>query len=212
MIEFLMAIFEFLGLDYTLKATNWNRCTKTVEDFAINQKYEIFINGADTPDREKKYFVTKPIYTTNQGVFFSTKKFPNGPKIFSQNDLKNYKICGVRGNDYSNIGLSRDDFFTTGKTIDLVLSMLSHGRCEIVVSSMEPVYGSKLTGDSMLPKDVSSFLLPNTKNPTFNIFISKGSPRGKVLQEKINQAITTLKERGVWDQIFNKYQALLRAN
>lgn len=212
MIEILHEIFKYLELDYTLEPTNWNRCIKMVEDFAINPKYEVFINGARTPDREKRFFITDPIYTTHQGVFYLTKKFPTGPEVNFPNDLKNFKICGVRGNDYSLVGLSKNDFFTTGKTIEQVLIMLSVGRCEIVVSSLEPVYGSILVGNSMIPDDVSSIPIPNSNNPEFSIFISKGSPRGKDLQEKFNQAIAALKVNGVWDKIFDKYRALLQTN
>jgi polar amino acid transport system substrate-binding protein len=212
MIEFLAEIFEFIELEYTLEVSSWARCTIFVEEYSKYEKYEIFINGAYTEERFKKYLITKPIYSTHQGVFFSTKKFLTKPDIDSPEDLTKYKICGVRANDYTNIGLSDDEIFTRGKTIKEVLLMLSAGRCEIVVSSMEPVYGSILTGNSIIPSDVSSFLLPNIANPTFNIFISKESPRGKVLLEKINHAITTLQERGVWDRINEKYEALLQAN
>ena len=212
MIEILDEIFKYLELDYTLEPTNWNRCLKFVEDFAKSPKYEVFINGAYTPDRAKRYFVTKPIYKTHQGVFFSKIKFPNRPKINSSKDLKKFKICGVRGNEYSMVGILENDLFTTGKTIKEVLNMLSIGRCEIVVASMEPLYGSKLVGNSMIPKDVSSMVLPNTVDTAFSIFISRGSPRGKYLQEKFNQTITVLKENGVWDRIFDKYKALLRTN
>lgn len=176
MIEILHEIFKYLELDYTLEPTNWTRCIRMVEDFAVNPKYEVFINGARTPDREKRFYVTDPIYTTHQGVFFATNKFTTGPEVNFLKDLKNFKICGVRGNDYSTLGLSMNDFFTTGNTIEQVLIMLNVGRCEIVVSSMEPIYGSILVGNSMVPDNVSSIPIPNSENPDFSIFISKGSP------------------------------------
>ena len=185
----------------------WKRCLIEVDNFGTNGKFEVFFDGSYNESRAEKYYLTAPIYTTHQGLFYSAAKYPDGPDVKSVADLKNFSICGVSGNNYDVYGLVDSDIKTWAKRLNLALKMMAHSRCDLVVNSMEPVYGSKLTGVSLIPDGVIGKPIPGVLPTKFYIFVGKTSPRAYELLTMINQAIAILQNTGVSDRILDKYMS-----
>jgi ABC-type amino acid transport substrate-binding protein len=89
--------------------------------------------------------------------------------------------------------------------------MMVKGRCEIVVSSIEVVFGTKLFGDNIAPNNVRAVPVPDASLATYHILISRGSSYGLLLLERLNVAIDKFMNDGTWDRIMGKYQALMDA-
>lgn len=211
MVDFLGRLFKEIGLEYTLNLRPWRRCLEEVKRFSSLKNFEVVINASHSPERAKIYHVTKPIYRTNPGVFYSVDALPEGPSLVSQGDLKKYKICGVRGYNYIEYDLSPSDIFTTAGSLKGAFKMLGGGRCEIIVSSIEPALGTKIFGDQIVPLNVRVVPAPNSSPSTYHILISRESSRGLLLLEQLNFAINKFTNDGTWDRVMGEYQALMDA-
>ena len=209
MVEFLDDLFKEIGLEYTLSLKPWKRCLEAVKKSSGPSNFEVVINASFSSERAKNYYVTKPIYRTTPGAFYSVDAFPAGLNLRSRSDLKKYKICGVRGYNYLEYGLSDSDISSVSGSLKAILKMMGKGRCEIIVSSMEPVLGTKLFGDKIAPNNVRAVPVPDVPPATFHILISRESSRGLLLLERLNIAIDKFTNDGTWDRIMGKYQALM---
>ena len=211
MVEFLDDLFKEIGLEYTLSLIPWKRCLEAVRKSSGPSDFEVVINASFSSERVKNYHVTKRIYRTTPGAFYSVDAFPAGLILRSRSDLKKYKICGVRGYNYLEYGLSDSDIFLVSGSLKSILRMMGKGRCEIIVSSIEPVLGTKLFGDPIAPHNIRFVPVSDSSAATFHILISRESSRGVLLLERLNIAINKLIHDGTWDRIMGKYQALMDA-
>lgn len=208
--ELLEKIFKIVALDYSVDMIPWARCIALVYKYDKAKQYEAFINGAYSTDRALKYHISVPLYKTHQGVFYSTKKYPDGLPFYKQSDIKNFKQCAILG--YELTGYDEIYKLKKGTQIDQgakdtygVLKKISSGHCDIFINSKETVYGGVAIGKYIIPKDIKSINMPDRKATTFHLFIARKSPRAHELLSKINQAILILQKNGVADKIFNKY-------
>jgi len=206
--EFMEEIFSLIGMKYTHEMLPWIRCRREVEHFGKSLKYEVFSNGSYSEERAKKFYVTAPIYKTHEGLWYSKKKFPKGPEIRQANDINQYELCGVLGNNYEwlpVLGVTRE-VETGAKNMRSVLMKLSSGRCDFYVGGLENTYGGEAIGQYTIPEDVVGIRFPvGDREPTFHFFIAKTSPRSFELYTKINQAILLLQYRGKAEEIYKRY-------
>jgi polar amino acid transport system substrate-binding protein len=211
MVDFLDDLFKEIGLEYTLSLMPWKRCLEAVKKSFGPGDFEVVINASFSSERAKNYHVSKPIYRTTPGAFYSVDAFPAGLNLRSRSDLKNYKICGVRGYNYLEYGLSDSDISSISGSLKTIFKMMGKGRCEVIVSSIEPALGTKLFGDQIVPRNVRAVSVPDAPPATFHILVSRGSSSGLLLLERLNVAIEKFMNDGTWDRIMGKYQALMDA-
>lgn len=208
--ELLEEVFKIVDVKHSISMLPWKRCLMSVANFDRIQKYEIFINGIRSPEREEKYLISKPIYKTHQGVFYSSIKYPQGLPLYKASDINKFRICSIYGYDidFNNelYDFNKDTKVDDGAKDSLAaLKKISLGRCDILINSKEPIYGSVKIGKFQLPKDIKSMNMPEIKPTEFYIFIAKKSPRGNILLKEINKAIEILQNNGISTKIFNKY-------
>ena len=161
-------------------------------------------------ERAEEYYLSIPIYKTRKGVFYSSRKYPAGIPISKLSDLNNFDICGIHGYNseymYTGDGLKKDKKIDTGaKSVHDALRKIASGRCDLLLTSIEPVYGAAQIGKYNIPKYISVIPMSEMEPTTFHIFISRSSPRAYELLTKINQAILILQHNGVSKEIFKKY-------
>jgi len=206
-IELFDQAFKLTDLTYSMQLLPWKRCLVEVENFGTRHGFEVFSNGSYSPQKAKKYWPSIPLYVTHQGVWYSTKKYPQGPPIKKKSDLARYKICGVFGNDYSDL-LQWDKKIKIdqgAKSNDAVLKKIDRGRCDIMIASIEPIYGAEAVGQFKIPKGIKSFPMPGLKANTFHFWVSKQSPRGPELLAALNTAITDVIYSQDYKKIFTKH-------
>jgi len=212
MVGFLGDLFKEVGLKYTLTLRPWKRCLEEVKKSSGPGEFEVVINASFSSERAKDYHISKPIYRTTPGIFYSVDAYPAGLNLRSRSDLKKYKICGVRGYNYQEYGLSDSDIYTVAPSLKAIFRMMSKGRCEIIVSAVEVVFGTKLFGEQIAPNNVRSVSVPGTSPETYHLLISRNSSRGFLLLKRLNIAIDKFKNDGTRDRIMAKYQTLMDAN
>lgn len=204
-IELLDAIFREINQDYTLELLPWKRCLNEVEGYPTKGKFEAFSNGSYSEERARLYHTSLPIYSLDRGVFYSTEKFPNGIDVSSLEKIKNYRVCGVHGYTYELWGLGEGEIDLSPKSSAAALKMVSLGRCDVFPSNITPIYGQSFIGEPIVPSDINVYMIDYIPARNFHIFISRGSERGETILKTINNAISLLKENGVYDEIFDRY-------
>jgi len=204
-VEFMAAVFADAGIDHTIELLPWKRCLGEVADYSSEGDFEAFSNGSYNEERLETYHITKPIYETNSGMFYSPANHPDGLNITSVADAKNYEMCGVFGYNYENWNLGEDDIDTSAKSTDLALKKVAAGRCDAVPSAIEPVVGSAAIGKPIVPEGMKAQTFDFMDDTTFHIYIAKTSPRAEELRDKINASIDKLRGDGTHDEIFEKY-------
>lgn len=205
--DLIREVFRIMKMDYTIELLPWARCLLEVHNFGESKKYEMFADGTYTDERAAKYYITTPIYKTHMGAFYSTKKFPDGVSINKPQDLNKFRLCGIRGYNYSpyiEAGV-KEEIYQGAGTTKAAIGMVAIGRYDFFLSSVEPVYGSHATGELTIPKYVKHVIVPDTKKYIFRLFVAKTSPRAYELYTKVNQAIIILQGRGEASKIFKKY-------
>lgn len=208
--ELLKEVFKIVGLEHSIELIPWKRCLNEVDNYGGQKQYEAFTNGSFSMKRADKYWVTAPLYEMRDGVFYSIKKYPNGPPMTKPSDFVNFKLCGVLGYNYEPIyedyGVPRSKKIDTGskKTVD-ALEKISMGRCDLIESSIAVVYGGEAAGQYKIPSDIKSMPIPGGKRLTYHMYIAKTSPRAYELLTKINQALLILKNNGASKRIYKKY-------
>jgi len=205
--ELFDAAFKLTDLTYSIELLPWKRCLKHVENFDLIHKHEIISNGSYSLERAKKYWPSIPLYITHRGVFYSEAKYPQGPPIQKKSDIANYKICGVLGYNYTEVltwakNIRIDQAAPSNKE---ALLKIAKGRCDIMITSIEPVYGAAAAGIFKIPNEIKVFLMPELKVSTFHFWVSKKSPRATELLTTINTAIMDIIYTQEYKKIFTKY-------
>ena len=205
MIELIAKIFATIGMDYSITTMPWKRCLRHVATFDQRKKYEVAIEGTINAARLQNYYITTYIYTTTGGYWYSKKYYPQGPVVNSPDDLKNYKLCGIHGYNYTGYRVTNDMLSSTPLNYQAAYAMVSKGRCDLFLSNIPTPLGKVKLGELTIPKDVVGKKVPNLPSGTFHIFIAKSSPRASELLTQINQAIHILNFNGITDKIFYTY-------
>jgi len=206
-VELFDEVFKRIGLEYSTTMGSWKRCLFEVANFDKYKNFESFTNGSYNEDRAEKYYITSALYKAHQGLFYSTKKFKNPPKIDLPADLKNYNLCGILGYNYTmyrNLGVT-NNIDTGAQGLAHVLKKVARQRCDFFPSPMEPILAGKKYGVYDYPDDIAAIRIPWAGTTTFHAFISKKSPRAFELYTKINHELQILQGRGESDKIFKKW-------
>ena len=195
--------FGLMKMTYEVKIMSWKRVQKEVAEYGTHGRCEMSWDASYKPERAEKFYYTAPLYRTHLGVFYSRKRFQNGLYLQSLDDLNRYQLCGVLGYNYSKFKL-KTNIDTGSKTVEKALQKVKRGRCELFLSSIEPVYGGVFIGAHVIPEGIESFPIPGLEK-TFYAFVSKTSPRAEHLLTQLNQAIIILQGSGRAETIFKVY-------
>ncbi|MFC3151423.1 hypothetical protein ACFOEK_10335 [Litoribrevibacter euphylliae] len=193
-----------------MKLMPWKRCTTSVKNFSTTHQIEAFTNASFNEKRNEEYWVTDAIYQTQQGLFYSTTRYPDISSEFLLNNLDTLTLYNVHGYSdeiyYIRLKVNKNkEVLSSAKTPQAVLKMLSLGRCDVFVNSIEPILGAHSLDQNTLPKDVWYFPLKDIPQSTFHIYLSRNSPRGEALRNRLNDVIQQKKDEGVLEKILNTY-------
>ena len=206
-VDILNSISEITDLEFENEIIPWKRCLSNVENFGRDGLHEIAIDATYNSSRAEKYYFAGPIYAADIHLFYSKKKFPEGPivnesgsLITKVNQMQYFSICGVMGHNYevyyTKHGIPREvNIQQTGGGLTGVMQMISANRCEVYETQATLVAGAVISKKLKLPEDLGCVKLDESA-PNFYMLISKTSPRAEKLLAQIDQAITGLRESG----------------
>ncbi|MGB0697479.1 MAG: hypothetical protein ACPGOY_17640 [Rhodospirillaceae bacterium] len=199
------------GLDYAVELKPWERCLKEIKVGGQGGRAELIIGAAFNEERAAFAHFTQATHASRSAIFYSETRFPEGIDWASPQDTERFVVCVVRGFNYTNEIPSDSTSTLSAKSVDIAIQHMRRGRCEILFSSIEPIFGTKLYGGSTVPAEIR-YLEYDTEDPNdYHIMVSKASPRGKALAQRLDAAIAALIADGTRDRIFDGYYQQLSA-
>ena len=203
-------IFKDINLSYKLELIPWKRCTNMVKKYKFAKKYVIF-PGLYSSKRAKVLYISKPVYSTHQVIWYSKEKYSKDEIINKiKNNVNSLKICDVNGYNtqfyYTLLGVDKNKKINQEATSQCaVLKKIATNRCDIMVASKEAVLGYERIGKCDIPQNVSYVPFKKLKTSKFRLFISKDYPKAKELLYKINNALDKLDKSGEKEKIIKKW-------
>ncbi len=203
--QLIEAALDQIGLSYSYNYMPWKRVLHEIEHFGGRGVCELSWDASFKPTRAEVFFYLTPIYRTHLGVFYSTNRFPDGPDLPTAEEINNYQLCGVQGYNYNKFPIKdMSAFDLLSADVNVNMNKLSKRRCDLMPSSIEPIYGGQAIGAFKIPDDIRSARLPGLRK-TFYPFVSKSSPRGEWLAARISHAIIKLQETGQAENFFKQF-------
>lgn len=200
-IDLIARIFEYLDKDYELRQMPWPRVLAAMQGIEGTELCEIGWDMSVNEDRLSWLLFTEPIYKIQSGGFYNKEKLPNLKSFWGLAQLFSYKICGIRGYDYSPVD-SMVSIRVAREQQALDLLMLE--RCDVFLSTIEPiVYGAEL---GLYQVDPSiHHIVGKGFDRVMHATVSLASPRAQDLHRQLSQALAELRGSGEIEQIFKKY-------
>ena len=202
-------IFTRLNMKVQFDMIPWKRCLYMVKYFNKFHKYEIVADGTYNKEREKNYYRSLPIYQTNEAIFYSNKKFTKKQILnIIKTNVNSLKMCDVNGyqtEHYKKLLGYTNKIDKSAKNYKLVFKKILKNRCDAVLAPKEVVYGEEIMGQLKIPKGIQNAVIKKYKPFRFYLWVSKTSPRGKKLTDKINNTIKEIKKDGTYKKLYKKY-------
>jgi polar amino acid transport system substrate-binding protein len=206
---------ELTGLKFTFDILPWKRCLNYVENYSKLGDPEIAIDATFNTERAKKFLYVGPMYAISTAVFYSRKRFPDGPRskktggvISWINEMQHFSICGILGWNYEMYyvehGIPRSNkVIRTPAGYQGMFRMLSSGRCDLVETHPALVLGTMIAGDLDMPKDIACSKM-NEEPEKFYMIVARKSPRAEELVARLSTALIYLKRTLQWKSIKDK--------
>ena len=193
-VELVQLILERRGISHAIELLPWKRCLMEVKE---GTRYQMLLNAAATPERERDYLLSLPYHQTHSYVFFDRKRYPQGLNLKSADDLQPYLLGGIRGYAYPMLSATqRDAMLRTGSYVSL-FRMLQLGRVEVLVEDHEAVRGLERTGvlPSLEAAGIAALPLPGTPPLQYHMMFSRDT-RGAALRQLVNEELAKLQQSG----------------
>ncbi|MBB5206356.1 polar amino acid transport system substrate-binding protein [Inhella inkyongensis] len=193
---------------YTLKALPmpWSRCVREVEEFGSRRSAEMLLYASLNPERERKFLASVPVHQIQGGFWYSSRHRPQADLPRSWVELARYRLCGMFGHNYAwlaGYGISQID--SGALNLRAVLEKLERGRCDFVLSALEPVRGAAQLGFVQLPAELAFLPYPDRGPISQHLLLTRQSPRVADLHSRLNQALQALQANGEADRIYQGY-------
>lgn len=179
------AAFKRMNVPVALQAEPWKRAIQDLDAGTAG------VGGIyKTPERERKYDFSEPIYSEKLMVYSSRKNPVNFTRL---DDLKGKRVGTIRGWSYGDEfdGARKANAFTVDETASDTQNFmkLDQGRVDAVVAISE-------AGNALLAKykTIAAAAVPLTQNPTYLAF-AKSANQGALLRQ-FNEAVDAMKKSG----------------
>ena len=202
-IDVLTRIFEKHELNFTFDLIAWSRCLHEVEQ---GDNYRMVSSVAYSEERAKKYLVTEPYYTVQPHYFYPKANFPNGLDIESLDDFVNYKVCGLRGYNYTNFGISPEIIDTGTKVFEQLIEKTVRKRCDIFLGRFEIFAGFAKTGNNYIgDNNLGTAPMPGVPGDKFYMMISRNYEDAEELKQILDEGIIEITASGEAESLLAPY-------
>ncbi len=178
----------------------WKRCLGEVEA----GRAALLLNASFNEERAQKFLVSKPYYSINSALFYSSAKYPVPPKMVSMGAMKKYRYCGLLGYNYTMYDIPPEQLDTGARDETSRFEMLRMGRCDFVLGDVEIIKAFAAMGQLNLA-GTAYVSIPGTKPKEFHALVSRAWPGGETLLKHINDGIAASKADKSFDKVFKKY-------
>jgi polar amino acid transport system substrate-binding protein len=202
------AIGREMGIHFDVQIMPWKRGEYEVKNLSAWGAAPY----VRTPERDKIYDFSAPLYTSASD-FFAYSKDGTKPDIPYETlaDLRNYRIGGIQGYYYQKM------FKEAGLDVDYALNeeqnfqRLQLGRIDLFPAAT--TVGWYIVYKMFPPDQAAKFYTlkkPLVPEKPLSVMISKQYPDGSRLLARFNAALARIKANGTYDRLVDKYKLVLR--
>ncbi|MBH9553032.1 substrate-binding periplasmic protein [Inhella gelatinilytica] len=184
----------------------WVRCVREVESFGSRGQAEVLLYASLNAEREAQFLSTRPLHRVQGGLWYSRRYWPRPPALSNMKGLFSSRLCGMHGHNYAwlaEFGITRVD--SGARDLRAAVEKLERGRCDFVLSALEPVRGAGQLGFVSLPDELAFIPYPGRGPVNQHVLITRQSGRSAELHQRLNQALAELQQNGVAEQTYRVY-------
>lgn len=197
-VDILNIIFAKHKIEISHHIFPWKRCLMMVK----NDQIDIVPNASYKEERARFAYYTRPLYKTHLVLFYNKNRFQTPPQIFTLQDLKPYKTGGVLGFNYAWYeGKINIDTGTLSR--EALIEKLRIGRLDFAILQKEVLLRLQHEGKVTL-SDLGTIPEPVKPVKEYHVLTAR-TPRGKILQDIINEGIDELSRNGIIEKIMARY-------
>jgi len=193
-VELLRRIADRHGVRVQVDMLPWKRCLEAVRTGEVL----LLLNAIRTPERERDYWLSAPIYDTRLLVLWSHRTRPEGLALRTQADLLPLRIGALQGYSYSQLDLVPDGRLVRAPNYHSLLQMLHLGRVDVALVNEGVMLGHAALGNPAFSgdKDLRIGALSDREPSRFYMMATRAKPEGKALIALINQELDALDRQG----------------
>lgn len=174
----------------------WLRCLKLAE----LGEFDVVLNVPTAQIDATPYLISASYAELHSIYFVSRRQRPNGIAIGNLQDLRSFRMCGLRGNRYESYGVQTSDVDTGANNYVSLINKLHVGRCDLVVEKSEVVSGL-LALDPQLRVLLTSPMvrampLPEDSPIGLHFAVSRLKPDSAYLVGQLDAGISELRHTG----------------
>lgn len=198
--DLIFGILERAGYSPQITLLPWKRCLAQVE----SGQTAMLLNASYSAERAQKFLMTKPYYSLNSVLFYQTSKYPQPPRITTQEEMKLYRYCGLYGYNYTMYEIPKAQLDTGAKDEPSRFAMLKRDRCDFVLGDVELLNAFASMGQLTL-EGTAHIPIPGAKPKEFHAMVSKTLVNASQLLKTLDEGIIAAKADKSYSRIFNKY-------
>lgn len=205
-VEVLERILGRAGIAFTIDLIPWKRCQLEIMH---GGRYQMALNASYSAERDRDFRLSRAYYRLTSQYFYSRPLHPTGWPIRELADLKQHRVCGLRGYNYSTYGLGEADLDLSDGGFAPMIAKLHLGRCDLFVEKREIMQGfgvvdaemARLLADPRL----GAANLPGVTETGFHMIVSRAIPYSQALVGVLDAGIDELEASGELQKVMTKY-------
>ncbi|KIA79957.1 hypothetical protein QR66_13150 [Chromobacterium piscinae] len=200
-IDYIKNLLAKNGIASIIDMIPWKRCQKEV----VDGNYDMLLNATKSEERDRLYWVSDAYYKLTGIAFYSTTR--PVPKLRKLEDLRNYRICGIRGYTYENYGLSTNQVDSGSANISMAMNKILNNRCDLFLNNLEIIIGSHILGleDYLHDQRFGYIRITGKQDSSFHMLISRKPSYAEKLKILINQGIIDMEKSGETEKLRKRY-------
>jgi len=200
-IDVLERILPPAGIDFSVTLVPWQRCLNGSKD----GWFHILLSASTNPEREQTYALTDSYYTLSPSYVYNSHRFPEGLNIEGPEDLSSYRVCGLRGYNYTGFGIPNTEIDRSSNTFAQVSQKTLNGDCDLFLVRYEVLVGFSPTREPVLIQGLAEHPFPGGKSDRFYLMVPKAYPHHEALVALLNQGIREMSADGTLDELLSRY-------
>lgn len=206
-VELVRGIAARRGWTVQFELLPWKRC---LEDVRAGTQ-AIALSAIATPERQRDYLMSLPIYETQLMYLWSKQRHPAGFKVVQRADLHSLRVGGIQGYSYGQLDARESASLTRARSYDSLVQMLHLDRLDIVLVSEAVLLGHAALGNAPWLDDAALGRAPVGGRPPspFHLLFSRQDPRGAQLHQAFDEEIARMTRNGELAKLRQSYVAPL---
>ncbi len=207
-IDVIDEIFTRHQITYRIEMIPWARCLAVA---ALGKQYQMVLNLSFSAERMRTMLYSRPYYSTTVYYYYSRRHHPDGLAIKGPADLRNYRLCGVRGYNYVGYGIDAGAVDQGAGDFTALIAKTHLGRCDLFLEKNEIMTGYAAIGlDYLADPDVGRVPMPGMKASFFHFGVTRKFPEAEALRALIDQELVKMEDSGrlleIWARASRLYK------